>query len=115
MDTARSKTSLKNFETAAFAGDEVRLVHPDVLKEHLRVAVRSIVVAEHGQVPDELDTSERLLDEQDGLPGVRVGVVGVGLADKDHDLAARVGEARGPPLATVDNVIVGVLRVLDDR
>ena len=84
-----------------------RLRHPHVVVDHLGMAVRGVVIAEHVQHLDDLDALgvARHDDHRLLAVGRRVGIA---LAHQDDDLAARIAHARRPPLAAVDDVVVAV-------
>jgi hypothetical protein len=74
------------------------------------VSVRRIVVAEHRQAAHDPHAWRVERDEDHGLLAVTVRIVGIGLADDDEQLAARIGSARTPPLAPVEHIGVAVAR-----
>ena len=107
VDAARPEAALRDFEAAPFAQQHVadRDAHVHHLDFH--VAVRGIVIAEHRQVAD--DVHARRVDRHQHHRLLRVALRReVGLAHHDRDLAARIAEARGPPLAPVDHVMIAV-------
>ena len=67
------------------------------------MAVRRVVIAEHGQRPQHRDT-RRVARHQDHRLLLMPRRVRVGLAHHDKNLAARVHRARGPPFAGVDDI-----------
>ena len=71
------------------------------------MAMRRIVIAEHGQVAQYGDALGIGRHQQHRLRGMAAGRE-IGLAHYDGDLAARIAQARRPPLAAVDNVFVAV-------
>ena len=79
----------------------------DVLQQHLGVAVRRVVEAEHRQHLLDLDARgvERHQDLRLLLMARRLRI---GLAHHDRDLAARIADAGRPPFAAVDDVMVAV-------
>ena len=112
VDAARAQAALGDLEAAALAEQDVGRRHAHVLEVDLHVAVRRVVVAEHAERAQDLDA--RRVDRHQDHRLLRVARrLRVGLAHEDHDLAARVAGARGPPLASVDDVVVAV--ALDAR
>jgi hypothetical protein len=55
MDAARPEAALRNFEAAAFAQQHVLDRHLHILEDDFGVAVRRVVIAEHGQHAHDLD------------------------------------------------------------
>ncbi|MNX90551.1 hypothetical protein D3C86_1226060 [compost metagenome] len=71
------------------------------------MAVRRIVIAEHGQ--EALDRDARGVRRHDDHRLLLVAArIGIGLAHHDVDLAAGVAGARRPPLGAVDHVMVAI-------
>src|SRR5712692_1913644 len=108
VDAAGAESALGDLEAATLAEQHVRRRYPDVLEEHLAVAVGRIVVAEDGQHAPDRDAGRVARDEDHRLLLVAVGVLGVRLAHEDEDLAAWVADARGPPLVAVDDVVIAL-------
>ena len=82
--------------------------HAHVLEQHFRVAVRA---RRHSRKPAACAAPRRrgrraAPESATAARGVRL--VRVGLAHDDGDLAARIADARGPPLAAVDHIVVAV-------
>ncbi len=107
MDTAGAETALRDLEAPAFAEQEVGDWHAHVLEQHLSMAVRRIVIAEHRQLLFDLDAlgverhqNLRLLLMARGFR--------IGLAHQDSDLAAGIADARRPPFTAVDDVVVAI-------
>ena len=108
MDAARAKPPLGDLEASAFTQQDVGGGHAHVLEQHLAMAVRCIVIAEHRQHPLHGHALGIARHQDHGLLLVAVRVVRVGLAHQDQHLAARIADAGGPPLATVDDIFVAV-------
>ena len=107
MDAARSEAALRDFESAAFAEDHVLERHLHVFEQDFAVAVRRVVITEHGQHAQDLHA--RRVHGHEDLRLLAIFVrVGIGLAHHDHDLAARIADARRPPFAAVDDVVVAL-------
>jgi hypothetical protein len=53
VDPAGAQAALGDLEAAAFAQQQVRGGYPHVLELDLEMAVRRVVVAEHGKRPDQ--------------------------------------------------------------
>ena len=71
------------------------------------MAVRRVVVAEDGE--HFLDRDALAVERHQDLRLLLVlRSLRVGLAHQDCDLAARVADARGPPFAPVDHVVIAV-------
>src|SRR5207245_9708583 len=116
-DAARTQAALGDLEGATLAQQDVRGRYADVLEDHFAVAVGRVVVTEYGQHAEHLD-ARRVAGHQDHrLLLVAIRVLRVGLAHEDENLAARVADARAPPLVAVDDVGVAVAdaRRLDVR
>lgn len=109
VNTARSQSALDNLEPSALAENHVLCRHAHVLKGDVAVAVGGVVVAVDLEHSIDGDSRKAGRDQDDGLLLVRVGVVGIGLAHDDVELASRVASAAGPPLGAVENVVVAVL------
>ena len=107
VDAAGAEASLRDLEAASLAEQHVRRRHAHVLEEHLAVAVRRVVVAEHRQMAH-APSRPACRAAPGSATAAGVGRVGIGLAHHDHDLAVRMQDARGPPLAAVDDVVVAV-------
>ena len=107
VDAARPEAALRDLEAAAFAQQHVGDgdTHVDHLDFH--VAVRGIVIAEHGQVADDVHAGAVDRHQHHRLLRVTLGRE-IGLAHHDRDLAARIAEAARPPLAPVDHVVIAV-------
>ena len=93
MDAARPKPPLRDFEAAAFA-EQHRIdgVDADVLQLDLHMAVRRIVIAEDGQVAQ--DVHPRRVERHQHHRLLRVAFRReIGLAHHDCDLAARIAGA----------------------
>ncbi len=105
VDAARAETPLGDLEAAAFTEDDVLVRYPHVFQQHFRVAVRGVVVAEHRQRAQHLHAGSIHRHQNHRVLGV-ARCIRVGQAHEDHDLAARVAGAGGPPLATVDDPLV---------
>ena len=101
------KATLGDLETAALAQQDIRGRYPHVLELDLGVAVRRVVIAEHRQGPEYFDARGVHGHQDHRLLAVLVGRR-IGLAHEDEDLAARIGGARSPPLAAVDDIFVTV-------
>ena len=106
VDPAGAEAGLGDGEPVALTGEAVGDGHTDVVEGDLGVAVL-VLVAEHGQVPDDGHAGGVTGDQHHGLLPVGGGV-GVGLAHDDEDLAAFVGGSGDPPLVAVDDVVVAV-------
>jgi hypothetical protein len=107
MDAARPQAALGDLEAAALAEQQVFGRHPDVVEADLPVALGGVVEAHHRQITLDRDPGRVRLDQDHRLLLVLVGVR-VGLAHHDPDAAAPVAGARGPPLGSVDDVLVAV-------
>ena len=103
MDAAGAEPALRDLEAAPLAQQDVLDRHAHVLELDLGVAVRRVVIAEHGQRPQDLH-ARRVARHQDHRLLLVARRVRIGLAHQDEDLAARVHRARGPPFAAVDDV-----------
>src|SRR5690606_1489734 len=105
VDTARAEATLSDLEAAALTEQHVLVGNADGLQQHFGVAVRCGVVAEPRQVAQNLHAGGVHRHQNHRVLGVARGVR-VGQAHEDHDLAARVVGAGGPPLAAVDDPLV---------
>ena len=114
VDAAGAEAALRDLEAAPLAEQHVGGRHAHVLEQDLGVAVRRVVVAEHGQRPHDRDAGRVHRHEDHRLLAV-ARPVRVGPAHQDRDRAARVHGAGGPPFAAVDDVVVAVAadRALD--
>ncbi len=108
VDAARAEAALGDFETAPFAEQDVGNGYAHVLEIDFAVAVRRMVVAEHAERAHAGDSGRLHRHQDHRLLVVPAGIVGIGLAHEDEDLAARIGRAGGPPLAAVDHVVIAV-------
>ncbi len=108
MDAARTETALRDLEAAAFAEQDVFLRHANVFQQNLGVTVRRVVKAKHRQHLLHLDAGgiERNEDLRLRLVLRRIRI---GLAHQDRDLAAGIADARRPPFAAVDDVVIAIL------
>jgi len=77
----------------------------DVLEQDFGVAVRGVVIAEHGQHAEHLHPGRVERHEDLRLLFVLLGIE-VRLAHHDGDLAVAVAYARRPPFAAIDDVLV---------
>ncbi len=112
MDAARAQAPLRNLKAATLAQDHVLDRDFHVLELDFAMAVRRVVIAEHRQHAQDLDARRIGIDEDLRL-GAVAAAFGIGLAHHDHDLAARVADARRPPLAAVDDIVIAL--ALDAR
>ena len=108
VDAPGAQPALDDLETSALAEDHVGGRHPHVGEGDVPVAVRRVVEAHHGQHAVDGHAGGVAGDEDDGLLLVFVRVVGVGLAEDDEDLAARVANAGGPPFLSIVSGVFGV-------
>lgn len=93
MDATGAETTLDDFETLALTNDHVGGGDAHVLEGDMTVAVGRVVETHDGEHALDCHARDVAGDEDDGLLLVLVGVVGVGLAEYDEDLAARVADA----------------------
>ena len=107
VDPARPEPALCDLETAPLAQQDAGNRHPHILEVHLDVAMRRVVVAEHGQRPHDPHALGVGRDQHHALLRVPRRFR-IGLAHGDVDRAARVGGAGNPPLVAVDHVVVAV-------
>jgi hypothetical protein len=105
VDTPRAKAALDNLKAAALAEDHVAGRHAYILECNVTVTMGCVVVAKDRQHAVDSHTRNIVGDEDDGLLLVLVAVVGIGLAEDDEDLAARVANAGGPPFLYGASVI----------
>ena len=108
MDASRPQPPLGDLEAPALAEQHVARGHPHRVEHQLGVATRAIVEAEHRHVAQHLNAGRMPRHQDHRLLAVAVGVVGIGLAHHDQQLAALVHRTRGVPLAAVDHVVVAV-------
>src|SRR5258705_13975077 len=71
------------------------------------MAMRRVVVAEYGEMPQDLPAGRVARNQDHRLLPVPVRG-GIALPHEDEDRAARVAPARGPPLASIDDVVVAL-------
>ncbi len=107
MDAAGTEAALRDLETAALAEQDVFSGNADVFEQHLGMAVRRVVEAEHGKhlLDGDAGGVER---HQDLRLLLMPRGVGIGLAHQDRDLAAGIAVARRPPFTAVDDVVIAV-------
>ncbi len=107
MDAARTETALRDLEAAALTEQQIGDGNADILQQHLGVAVRRIVEAEHRQHLLDRDALgvER---NQDLRLLLMLGRLEIGLAHQDRDLAAGIADAGRPPFAAVDHIMIAV-------
>ena len=92
MNASRAKSALGDLEAAPLTEQHVRRRYAHVLEHNLRMSVRRIVVAEHGEHPANGHAWRVHRHENHRLLLVpRRG--GIRLAHEDRDLAARVAGA----------------------
>ena len=103
VDASGTETTLDDLETAAPAGDDVVERDADVVVDDLEVALRSVVVAEHGHGTDELDSLGVGRDDHDRLLGV-LRCREVRLAHHEVNGVARVSGSRDPPTCGVHQI-----------
>jgi hypothetical protein len=104
---AGTETALGDFKTPALAEQDVAGGNPHIVQQHLRMAVRRIVVTEHRQHLLDLDALG--ISRHQNLRLLLVAwQAGIGLAHHDHDLAARIAHARRPPFAAVDHIMIAI-------
>src|ERR1700730_18640282 len=108
VDAPGTEPALRDLEATALAEQHVSGRDPDIFKKNFGVAMRRLVIAKDRQYPLDNDAGMRQRHQYHRLPPITVWVVGIRLAHHDHDLAARIERPRGPPFATVDDVIIGV-------
>jgi len=93
VDAPGTQSPLDDFETLAFAENHVGGGDAHVGEGDVTVAVGRVIKTHHGQHAVDGYAGGVAGDEDDGLLLVFVLVVGVGLAEYDEDLAARVANA----------------------
>jgi hypothetical protein len=93
VDAPGTQSPLDDLEALAFAEDHVGGGDAHVGEGDVAVAVGRVVEAHHGQHAVDGYAGGVAADEDDGLLLVFVLIVGVGLAEDDEDLAARVANA----------------------
>jgi hypothetical protein len=71
------------------------------------VAVRRVVIAEHGQRAVHGDAGG-VGGHEDHRLLLMARRIGIRLAHHDVDLAARIARARRPPLVAVDHIVVAI-------
>ena len=107
VDAAGPQAALGDLEAAALPQDEVVGGHPHAVEVHDAVAVGGVVEAKQGQ--HALHPQARgVAGHQDHRLLEVGGGGGVGAAHDDEHPAARIADARGPPLGAVDDVVVAV-------
>ena len=104
VDAAGTQARLADLEAAAFAEQQVLDRHAHVLQQHLGVAVRRVVVAEHRQHAHDLHAGGVHRHQDLRLLLVAFGLR-VGLAHHHRHLAARIAGAGRPPFAAVDHIV----------
>ena len=107
MDAAGAEAALRDLESPALAEQDIAGGNAHVLEQHLGVAVRRIVEAEHRQKFLDRDTG-RVERHQNLRLLLMPRRLRIGLAHQDRDLAARIADARRPPFAAVDDVVIAV-------
>ncbi len=112
VDASRPEAALGDLEAAAFAKQHVGRRNADIVEDDFRVAVRCVVIAEHGQHADDFHARRVQRHEDLRLLFVLLGAE-VRLAHHNGDLAMTVADARRPPFAAVDDVLVAL--ALDTR
>lgn len=108
MNTARSKTSLNNFEATSFAENHVANRNSDIVEANVAVAMRGIIVAVDLEHSVDGDTRSVGRHKHDRLLLVDILVIGIRLAHDNINLAARVTSAARPPLLAVEDVLVAL-------
>jgi hypothetical protein len=93
VNTARSKTTLDDFEAAALTEAHVGGWNTDIVEFDLAVAVGRVVVAHDTEDAADGNAGGIGWDEDDGLLLVLVRVVGGGFCHHNVDLAASVTSA----------------------
>ena len=106
MHAARAEPTLRDREAVALGAQHVRRRDAYVGELHLAVT-EPVLVAEHREVAEHLDAGRVRGDQDHALLPVR-RAVGVGLAHEDDELAVRVEDPGGVPLAAVEDVLVAV-------
>ena len=105
VNAARTEPPLRDFKAPAFTEEDVGNGYPDVLEEELGVAVGRVIEAEDRQHALDGEPRPGHRHEDHRLLPVSALVPGIGLSHHDQDPAARIESARGPPLASVDDVV----------
>src|SRR5262245_39616023 len=101
MDPARTQPPLRDLESATLTQQQICRRHANVFEENLRVAVRRVIVAEHGE--HALDRhAGRIHRDHDHRLLLVFRRCGIGLTHEDRDLASRITCARDPPLAAIE-------------
>ena len=108
MDAARPEAALRDLEAAAFAEDHVLDRHLHVLELDFAVTVRRVVIAEHRQHAHDRRRRAHRARRGSATAALWRSPSRIGLAHDDHDLAARIADARRPPFAAVDDVVVAL-------
>ena len=111
MDATGSETTLGDFEAPAFAKDDIGRRNAHVLHFDFHMAVWGVVIAEHGQVTNDVHAGCVSRHQNLGLLRITAAFKG-GLAHHDRDLAARITKAGRPPFTAVDDIFIAIA---DDR
>lgn len=97
VDTPGTQPALDDLEAASFTQYHVGSRDADVVEEDVPVAVRCVVVPEHGQHAVDSDPWRRGWHEDDRLALVHLWVIRGSLAHDHVDLTTQVACAGGPP------------------
>src|SRR5260370_36560732 len=117
VDAPRTESCLRDLEAPALTEQHIVGRKPDILENILGVAMRRLIIAKNRQHPLDHDAGVRERHQDHRLPPVTVRVVGIRLAHHDYDLTTWIESTGGPPLASVDDVLIAVATDprLDDR
>ena len=107
VNAAWPEPALRDLEPASLAEQHVFGGHADILKDHLHMAVRGVVVTEDGQRPDDLDSWRVERHQDHRMAAVLLGVR-VGDAKEDDQPTMRIADTGDPPFPSIENVIVAV-------
>src|SRR5690606_37481440 len=107
MDASWPEAALCDLESSAFTQQHITRRDADIFVMHFCMALRRIVVAEHGERADNLDAWRIEWHEYHRLLLVLFGIR-VGFPHDDRDAAARVHGACRPPFLGIDDVFIAI-------
>src|ERR1700722_13821213 len=108
MDSPRTQSPLRDFESSPFAQQHIRRRNSHILKFNFRVAVGRVIVTVNAEHPHDFQPRRIHRHQNHGLL-LMWRRRGIGLPHENGNLAARIARARRPPLPSIDHILVAAL------
>jgi len=108
VDAAWPEAALRDRETLAGTDQQVLFRHADTVEHDLAMPVRRIETAVSGQHPLDAHAGRVHRHQHHAVAGMRLGIR-MRQTHEDRELAVRVTNAGGPPLAAIQHQLIAIL------